>query len=453
MKKTLVSAVALMATTLAFPPQAQADAPPGPPLEVPTTILAEALDCSPDLATAAMAPVLLIPGTVESSEEVYNWGYQRVLRQAGHPVCTIDELPDHGLGDMQRTAEYVVHAIRTMYAASGRKISLLGHSQGGALSAWALRFWPDLAGMVDDSITLESPYRGVTFGELFCKGLGSCPEFAWQVAPTSATLKALRSAPLPTGPSYTAICSLTDELGTGNAADWSTPGLEPILIQSLCPGRFVGHVTSLYDNAAYAIVKDALEHPGGASLGRISSSVCGQAFFDGIDWSGFNNLFITLEQVIEGVTDFGSYVAAEPMVRPYAAGAIGDTNLALNQPVSVSSTECCWHWGANAVDGNLGTRWASQWWQDPETIRVDLGTTKVVNAVQLRWEDAYATSYAIQVSSDGSAWTTVHSTTSGQGRTELVQLPGIPTRYVRLRMTERGSTYGYSLFEFQVIGR
>lgn len=451
MKKTLATAV-ILATLVVLPPPADATAPPGPPLSVPTSTLAAALDCSTDIETSERTPVLLIPGTVESSAEVYSWGYQRVLRQAGHPVCTIDELPDYGLGDMQRTAEYVVHAIRTMHATSGQKVSLLGHSQGGALSAWALRFWPDLAAMVDDSITLESPYRGVTFGELLCRGLGTCPALAWQVAPSSAMLKALRSKALPDGPSYTAIGSLTDELASGSPADWEMPGLTPLLVQSLCPGRIVGHITSLYDNAAYAIVKDALDHPGGASLARISSSVCGQAFFDGIDWTGFSNLVITFQQVIEGATNLGSYVGAEPMVRAYAAGEAGDTNLALNRPVSVSSTECCWYSGANAVDGNLGTRWASQWWQDPQTIRVDLGTTRTVNAVQIRWEDAYAKSYTVQVSNDGLAWTTAHSTTSGQGRTELVQLPGIQARYARLRLTQRGSNYGYSLYEFQVIG-
>ena len=48
---------------------------------------------------------------------------------------------------------------------------------------------------------------------------------------------------------------------------------------------------------------------------------------------------------------------------------------------------------------------------DPGRSRLDLS----INEVQLNWGAAYASAYQIQVSSDGSSWTTIYSTTTGQG--------------------------------------
>ena len=58
------------------------------------------------------------------------WNYQRVLPTKGWAACTID-LPNHGASDIQPAADYVVYAIRTMAHESGRKITVIGHSQGG----------------------------------------------------------------------------------------------------------------------------------------------------------------------------------------------------------------------------------------------------------------------------------------------------------------------------------
>jgi hypothetical protein len=45
----------------------------------------------------------------------------------------------------------------------------------------------------------------------------------------------------------------------------------------------------------------------------------------------------------------------------------------------------------------------------------------------LRWEDAYARSYAILVSTDGENWEEVHSTTACPGGTEVVAFPPVPS--------------------------
>jgi F5/8 type C domain-containing protein len=101
-----------------------------------------------------------------------------------------------------------------------------------------------------------------------------------------------------------------------------------------------------------------------------------------------------------------------------------------------------------ATDGNLGTRWASDW-SDPQWIQVDLTATTAIRHVQLVWESAYAKAYSIQTSGDGSTWTTVWSTTTGDGGVDTIDLTA-SARYVRVAGTQRGTTYGYSLWELGI---
>ena len=79
------------------------------------------------------------------------------------------------------------------------------------------------------------------------------------------------------------------------------------------------------------------------------------------------------------------------------------------------------------------------------------GATYSTNRVVLSWETAYGSAYQIQVSTDGSTWTTIYSTSSGNGGTDDLSVSG-SGRYVRMYGTTRGTQWGYSLFEFEVYG-
>jgi type II secretory pathway pseudopilin PulG len=104
---------------------------------------------------------------------------------------------------------------------------------------------------------------------------------------------------------------------------------------------------------------------------------------------------------------------------------------------------------SNAVDGNTATRWATDW-SDPQWLQVDLGQTTAIHHIQLVWESAYGKAYTIQVSPDGNSnWTTIHATTTGAGGVEDFDVSG-SGRFVRLTGTQRGTAYGYSLFEFGI---
>ena len=80
---------------------------------------------------------------------------------------------------------------------------------------------------------------------------------------------------------------------------------------------------------------------------------------------------------------------------------------------------------------------------------MDLGQTTAIKHIQLIWESAYAQAYQIQTSPDGTNWTTIYSTTTGIGGVETLNI-NASARYVRLNGTARGTTYGYSLYEFGI---
>jgi len=94
-----------------------------------------------------------------------------------------------------------------------------------------------------------------------------------------------------------------------------------------------------------------------------------------------------------------------------------------------SSVESSSHGAALAVDGDTTTRWSSAF-SDPQWIYVDLGASHTVNRVLLNWQSAYGKAYQIQTSTNASTWTTVYSTTTGDGGIDDLSLSG-SGRYVR----------------------
>jgi beta-glucanase (GH16 family) len=131
-------------------------------------------------------------------------------------------------------------------------------------------------------------------------------------------------------------------------------------------------------------------------------------------------------------------------------GTPGGTLLSQGKTATASSSENASFTAPMAVDGNTGTRWSSAF-TDPQWLQVDLGATHTISQVVLNWETAYGTAYQIQTSPDGTNWTTVYSTTTSTGGIQTVPVTG-SGRYVRMYGTARSTQYGYSLWEFQVLG-
>lgn len=234
----------------------------GPELREPRAELAAALECPRPLADSKRAPVLLIHGTGASAKASWENGYPLALALERRPSCTV-QLPSNGLVDLQRSSEYVVHAIRRMHRlAGGRRVDVIGHSQGGLEPVWALRFWRGLRSKVSDVVALGTPYQGIESGQLACTA-GVCPEAYWQFEPSSKFLAALnRGDPTPRRVQYTSIYTEFDQVVRPPGPANELPGAGLVSVQGLCEGRPVDHFFLADDAATYALASFALGHRG-----------------------------------------------------------------------------------------------------------------------------------------------------------------------------------------------
>ncbi len=292
-------------------------APNGPPLTVPLAALQAATSCDPaDRLRSARSVVLLVHGTATTPEESWSWGYERALRADGFALCTV-RLPDHALGSVTRSAEYVVAAARIAIRRSERRIAIIGHSQGGQLAVWVTRFWPDVARGVHDVITLASPLDGTAFGNTLC-ALGRCSALAWQSSRGSRTVAALRRAPVPSGVDTTAIATRYDEIVWPQPAVNRIRGARSITLQAVCPNDPVEHNLILGDPLGYALAVDAITHPGPAEPRRIPRSTCRQLFIPHGDFAGASAGLASMARFFTGVTDPRRFVTSEPLLPTYA---------------------------------------------------------------------------------------------------------------------------------------
>ncbi|UTF59468.1 discoidin domain-containing protein [Gilvimarinus sp. DA14] len=104
-----------------------------------------------------------------------------------------------------------------------------------------------------------------------------------------------------------------------------------------------------------------------------------------------------------------------------------------------------------ATDGDPTTRWASEF-ADPQSLTVDLQQVYRIDRIVLNWEAAYGSAYVIEGSLDGQNWEPVYSQEAGVGGEETLENLSGNYRYLRLTGTQRGTEWGYSLWEFEVYG-
>jgi hypothetical protein len=289
----LIASLALALGSLPGSASAATYAPlnqPGPPLSVPGASLPAALSCPKPLVRGELA-VLLIAGTGATPQEQYSWNYEPGLSEAGIRWCAVT-LPEHELADDQVAGEYVVSAIRAMFAATDRRIDILGHSQGGMIFRWPLRFWPDTRAMVDDAISLAGDNRGTDAINALDICAKACVPAAWQQRPQANFIAALNSgAQTFAGISYSDIYTHTDELSTPNSNDQGTTSLHTgtgaitnVAIQQVCPLDVDEHaLLGTIDPVGFALALDAIEHPGPANPSRIPPSVCHELVLPGTD--------------------------------------------------------------------------------------------------------------------------------------------------------------------------
>ncbi len=145
-------------------------------------------------------------------------------------------------------------------------------------------------------------------------------------------------------------------------------------------------------------------------------------------------------------------VLCVPLAVSVTADAANDVLLSRKRPVLASSTHSTPYTAANAVDIDNRTRWASVSGPGTQWLRVDLGRAQPIRRIKLNWQQAYASRYRLQSSSDGTSWTDLYATGSGDGGIDDVKGLAGTGRYVRVLTLTRATAYGYSLDEMQVYG-
>lgn len=143
---------------------------------------------------------------------------------------------------------------------------------------------------------------------------------------------------------------------------------------------------------------------------------------------------------------------AQNTIREESEGAISSGNIALGKPTAASSIEGPLdRTSAQAVDGMRDTRWSSEH-SETQWIQIDLGSKHHITAVVLVWEAAYASVYELQLSDNGTTWTSIFRTSDSNGGLEIIRGLSGTGRYIRMYSEKRATPWGISLWEFEVYG-
>ena len=157
--------------------------------------------CRP--SSALPAPVVLVHGTFESA--IDNWStVSPQLKNAGYCVFAL-EYGERGTRDIAASAAQLARFIDAVLGATGaRKVSLVGHSQGGMMPRHYIKFLGG-ATKVDDLVGLAPSNHGTTNPGAFITGTTVC-EACDQQRAGSAFLQELNACDEPPAASPTPSC-------------------------------------------------------------------------------------------------------------------------------------------------------------------------------------------------------------------------------------------------------
>ncbi len=231
--------------------------------------------CKP--SAAHPRPVVLVHGTFADMSDdwqalsplLHNNGYcvfaLNFGSYAGSGLLGID-----AIGDIPTSAAQLSAFVDRVLGATGAaQVDLVGHSQGGMMPRYYLRFLGG-ASKVHTLVGLAPSNHGTTLAGLFTlagffPGANAfvgvlCPACEQQAAGSSFITHLNAGTETVPGVSYTVIESSNDEVVTPyTSAFLSGPGVTNILLQSQCPLDQGEHLSMPYDHIADADVLNALD--------------------------------------------------------------------------------------------------------------------------------------------------------------------------------------------------
>ncbi|MEV5387020.1 alpha/beta fold hydrolase [Streptomyces sp. NPDC052721] len=243
--------------------------------------------CKP--SAAHPRPVVLVHGTLGNS--VDNWlGLAPYLKSRGYCVYSLDygQLPGvplfHGLGPIDKSAEQLAVFVDKVLAATGAaKADLVGHSQGGMMPRYYLKFLggaakvnalvgvaPDNHGTDLDGLTRLLPY--FPGAEDLLKA--TTPGLADQITGSAFLTKLNAGGDTVPGVRYTVVATKYDEVVTPWRTQYlSGSDVHNVLLQDLCPLDLSEHLAiGLFDRIAFHEVANALDPA------HATATTCASAF-------------------------------------------------------------------------------------------------------------------------------------------------------------------------------
>jgi len=221
-------------------------------------------------------PVVLVHGTFGNS--VDNWlALAPYLVDRGYCVYSLDygQLPGvplfNGLGPIDKSAEQLQVFVDKVLAATGAaKADLVGHSQGGMMPRYYLKFLGGAA-KVNALVGIAPDNHGTTLSGLtnllpYFPGAedllkASTPGLADQMAGSAFMTKLNAGGDTVAGVHYTVIATKHDEVVTPYTSGFLTGSdVHNVLLQDLCPVDLSEHVAiGIFDRIAYHEVANALD--------------------------------------------------------------------------------------------------------------------------------------------------------------------------------------------------
>ena len=228
------------------------------------------------------APVILVHGTFGDMSDSWQ-ALSPLLYDNGYCVFALNYGPYDGSGSVgvyatgkieDSAAQLSSFADRVLAATGARKVDIVGHSQGGMMPRYYIKFLGG-ASKVDTLVGLAPSNRGTTLNGLFTLASyfhggsslpgADCPACQEQEAGSSFITNLNAGGETTPGVNYTVIESDNDEVVTPYTSAFlaSAPNVTNILLQSQCSVDQGEHLSMPYDHIADADVLTALDpaHP------------------------------------------------------------------------------------------------------------------------------------------------------------------------------------------------
>ena len=254
--------VALMALTVGAGVLSAAPAQAAFP---PTIPAAGANDWSCRPTKAHPSPVVIVHGTFGDSRSLLDRLSWR-MHTAGYCVFALD-YGNRATGPIEQSAEQLkTFVTRVLTATGAAKVSMVGHSQGGMMPRYYIKFLGG-ASKVDDLVGLAPSNHGTSNPLLLTPGLGYLCPSCLQQKTGSAFLRRLNAGDETPGPvSYTNIVTRYDEVVLPYTSGYLTgDNTTNVKIQAKCPFDLAGHLLIPLDGPAIRLVLNALGRSGPAS--------------------------------------------------------------------------------------------------------------------------------------------------------------------------------------------